>query len=90
MIKPVLKLDTSNQVEYDTQHIPTQVDRICFQTDRSTQCGVKSKFKSTQTILVKCSDEAVQVLPKQIIYQDSCVQHQLSVANTCVQFGSDF
>ena len=90
MIKPVLKLDASNQVEYDTQHISTQVDRTCFQTDRSTQCGVKSKFKSTQTRLVKYSDEALQVVPEQIIYQDSCVQHQMSVADKCVQFGSDF
>jgi len=90
VIEPVLKLDTSTQVKYDTQHISTQVDRACFQIGTSTQCGVKSKLKSTQTRLVKCSDEAVQAVPDPILYEDSCVQHQMPVADKCVQFGSDF
>ena len=86
----MLKLDASNQVECDTQHISTQVDRACFQIGRSTQCGVKSKLKSTQTRLVKCSDESIQVVPEPTLYEDSCVQHQMPVADKCVQFGSDF
>ena len=49
VIEPVLKIDASNQVEYDTRHISTQVDRDSFQIGTSTQCGVKLKLRSTQT-----------------------------------------
>jgi len=88
--QPSLKLDSSTQVEYYTNNITTQVDRACFQNNRSTQCGPKSRLKSTQTALVECSDESIQVVPEPVTYKDSFVQYQVPVKDKCVQFGSAF
>ena len=60
---PNLKIDSTSQVEYDIQHISTQVDRSFFQSNQITQCGTKSKSKSTQTKLVKGFEALVQVTP---------------------------
>jgi hypothetical protein len=85
-IQPALKMDASTEMEYVTQSISTQVE--CFQRNHSTQCGAKNKFKSTQTMRVTCSDESIQVAPEPVMCTDSSVQHQASLSDKCLQFGS--
>ena len=59
--------------------------RSKFSENRIIQSSTKTKLQSTQTTLVNFSDETTHATPDSIICMDSAVQHESSLADTCVE-----
>ena len=87
ILHPILKQDAASQVDYVTSSNSTQTDYI--QKHQIIQCSAKIKSKSTQSGLVKVSEQSIQVDPAPIVQINSSIQHQPITADKSVQMGSD-
>ena len=87
ILHPILKQDAASQVDYVTSSNSTQTDYI--QKHQIIQCSAKIRSKSTQSGLVKVSEESIQVDPAPIVQINSSIQHQPITADKFVQMGSD-